>query len=40
VLGNVIDGGRSRTVGTLLGGAAGALAGRAVDRSNQQIRCR
>lgn len=40
VLGNVIDGGRSRTVGTLLGAAVGALAGREVDRNNQEIRCR
>lgn len=40
ILGNVIDGGRSRIVGTLLGGAAGALAGRAVDQNNSQIRCR
>lgn len=40
VLGNVIDGGRSRTVGTLLGAAAGALAGRAVERSNDEVRCR
>lgn len=40
LLGNVIDGGRSRIVGTLLGGAAGALAGRAVERSNDEIRCR
>lgn len=40
LLGNVIDGGRSRTVGTLLGAAAGALAGRAVERNQQQIRCR
>lgn len=39
VLGNVIDGGRSRIVGTLLGGAAGALAGRSVDQ-NSQVRCR
>lgn len=39
ILGNVIDGGRSRTVGTLLGAAAGALAGRAVEQS-QQVRCR
>lgn len=39
VLGNVIDGGRSRIVGTLFGGAAGALAGRAVDQ-NSQVRCR
>lgn len=38
VLGNVIDGGRSRIVGTLLGGAGGALAGRAVEQN--QVRCR
>ena len=38
VLGNVIDGGRSRTVGTLLGGAAGALAGRSIEQSS--VRCR
>jgi hypothetical protein len=40
ILGNVIDGGRSRTVGTLLGAGIGALAGRAVDQNNQQVRCR
>lgn len=40
ILGNVIDGGRSRSVGTLLGAAAGALAGRAVERNNSEIRCR
>ena len=40
VLGNVIDGGRSRTVGTLLGAALGAFAGRAVEQNQQQIRCR
>lgn len=40
VLGNVIDGGRSRIVGTLLGGAAGALAGKSIDQNNSQIRCR
>ncbi|HEX8485801.1 glycine zipper 2TM domain-containing protein [Sphingomonas sp.] len=40
ILGNVIDGGRSRIVGTLLGGAAGALAGRSVDQNQSQIRCR
>ena len=39
LLGNVIDGGRSRILGTLLGGGAGALAGRAVEQSNQ-VRCR
>ncbi|WP_326524441.1 glycine zipper 2TM domain-containing protein [Sphingomonas sp.] len=40
ILGNVIDGGRSRTVGTLLGSAVGALAGRSIERSNDEIRCR
>lgn len=40
ILGNVIDGGRSRAVGTLLGGAAGALAGRAIDQNGSQVRCR
>ena len=39
VLGNVIDGGHSRAVGTLLGGALGALAGRSIERS-QSVRCR
>ena len=38
ILGNVIDGGRSRVLGTLLGGAAGAVGGRAIDQS--QVRCR
>lgn len=38
VLGNVIDGGRSRVLGTLLGGAGGALLGRSIDQS--QVRCR
>lgn len=40
ILGNVIDGGRSRTVGTLLGAAAGALGGRAVEQNQQNVRCR
>ena len=40
ILGNVIDGGRSRNVGTLLGGAAGALAGKAIDQNQSQVRCR
>ena len=40
ILGNVIDGGRSRSVGTLLGAAVGALAGRAVEQNQQQVRCR
>lgn len=40
ILGNVIDGGRSRAVGTLLGGALGAVAGKAIDQNNQAVRCR
>ena len=40
ILGNVIDGGRSRTVGTLLGAALGALGGRAIERNQQEIKCR
>lgn len=44
VLGNVIDGGRSRVLGTLLGGVAGALGGRAIERSandrNGTVTCR
>lgn len=42
ILGNVIDGGHSRGVGTLLGAAVGALAGRAVEQNSQNgdIRCR
>jgi hypothetical protein len=40
VLGNVIAGGHSRTVGTLLGAGIGALAGRAVDQNSQQVKCR
>jgi hypothetical protein len=40
ILGNVIDGGHSRTAGTLLGAAIGALAGKAVDQNQAQIKCR
>jgi len=40
LLGNVIDGGRSRILGTVLGAAGGALAGRAVEQNQQQVRCR
>ena len=40
ILGNVIDGGHSRTAGTLIGAAIGALAGKAVDQRNAEIRCR
>jgi hypothetical protein len=36
----VIDGGHSRTVGTLIGGALGALAGKSIDQNNAQLRCR
>ncbi len=38
VLGNVIAPGGSKTLGTLLGAGAGALAGRAIDRNN--VKCR
>ena len=34
VLGNVIAPGGSKTLGTILGGGAGALAGRAIDRND------
>ena len=37
VFGNVIDGGRQRTLGTLLGGAGGALLGRSIEQN--QVRC-
>ncbi len=40
LLGNVIDGGRSRVGGTLIGGALGALLGRSVDQQNSEYRCR
>lgn len=40
IFGNVIDGGHSRAAGTLIGGALGALAGRAIEQSNDSIRCR
>lgn len=40
VLGNVIDGGRSRIGGTLIGGALGALLGRTVDQQSSEYRCR
>jgi hypothetical protein len=38
VVGNVIDGGHNRLAGTLIGGALGALAGRAIDQSSD-VRC-
>lgn len=34
VLGNIIAPGGSKTLGTILGGAGGALAGRAIDKSD------
>ena len=37
ILGNVVDGGRQRTLGTLLGGAGGALLGRSIQQN--QVRC-
>ena len=40
ILGNVIDGGHSRTAGTLIGAAIGALAGKAADQQSAQVRCR
>jgi len=38
LLGNIIAPGGSETLGTILGAAGGALAGRAIDRNN--VRCR
>jgi len=40
LFGNVIAGRRSSTVGTLLGAIAGGAAGSAIDRNQQQVRCR
>ena len=44
ILGNVIDGGHSRAVGTILGGVLGAVAGQAIERNannnNGQVKCR
>ena len=40
VVGNVIDGGRNRVAGTLIGGALGALVGKSIDQSNSDVRCR
>ena len=37
LLGNRIDVGGSRTVNTIIGGAAGAVLGRAIDRGS--VRC-
>jgi len=38
VLGNIIAPGGNRTLGTILGAAGGALAGRAIERG--EVRCR
>jgi outer membrane lipoprotein SlyB len=40
VLGNLIAGGHSRGVGTLLGAIAGGVVGKTVDQNNTQLRCR
>lgn len=40
ILGNVIDGGHSRAVGTLIGGGLGALLGKSIDQNSSQVRCR
>jgi hypothetical protein len=39
-IGNVLDGGRNRAAGTLIGGAFGALLGREIDRNSSDVRCR
>ena len=39
VIGNLIDGGRNRAAGTLIGGALGALIGQSIDQ-NSDVRCR
>lgn len=38
LLGNIIDGGRHRAAGTLIGGALGALAGKSIEQNN--VTCR
>jgi hypothetical protein len=40
LLGNVIDGGRSRTAGTIIGALVGAAAGASIERNNRELRCR
>ena len=40
ILGNVIDGGRHRVGGTLIGGALGALLGKSIDQNSSDVRCR
>jgi hypothetical protein len=39
-IGNLIDGGRRRGAGTLIGGALGALIGKSVEQQNSDVRCR
>jgi len=39
-IGNVIDSGRNRVAGTLIGGALGALIGKSIDENNSDLRCR
>ena len=39
LFGNVVAGGRSKTIGTILGAIAGGAVGSSVDR-NQEVRCR
>ncbi|MEO6094007.1 MAG: glycine zipper 2TM domain-containing protein [Novosphingobium sp.] len=40
LVGNQIDGGHDRLLGTVLGGLGGALLGREVDRGGESRRCR
>lgn len=40
LFGNVVAGGRSKTVGTILGAIAGGAIGSSVDRNQNQVRCR
>ena len=40
LIGNQIDGGHDRLLGTVLGGVGGALLGREVDRGGESRRCR
>jgi hypothetical protein len=40
LFGNVLDGGRHRAAGTLIGGGLGALLGKSIDQSNSDVRCR
>lgn len=40
LLGNVIDGGRHRALGTLVGGGGGALLGRQIEKNQAAAGCR